>query len=278
MIELNVFVEGNQDAVWVNILLHRAFPRTDLLISTKPSGKKAEALKRFVHVESYPDPIQLGDQVVNVALVDADVSSLPDAKIALMRKLGEERLSDKVFFAVPTLESWLFADMEAARKQLGKKSAPVLDRVQFPDEIPHPKLLAAQTFGPHERTFMAGQRIIESMDLERAMSRSPSMREFLAGIARLIGEDGFQPVPDAERLIGRRLLGQLVSETNPSSRVLYRTMAGDRLTASRLAKEISQGTPIARQYAADLLRIARELLANEAATSIENPEDRGGKQ
>jgi hypothetical protein len=54
MIELNVFVEGAQDAVWVNLLLHRAFPRADLRISTKASGGKTEVLKRFVQVESHP--------------------------------------------------------------------------------------------------------------------------------------------------------------------------------------------------------------------------------
>lgn len=265
MIDLTVFVEGQTDAVWVNMLLHRAFPRTDLRIAVSPSGGKSTVLKRFARAETAPSPIRLAAQSINVALLDADTPSLPDARLELAEKYQLRELSDQIFFAVPSLEAWLFADIHAAKKHLANRAVPALDRVQFPDEIPAPKQLASNAFGGRDKTFKAGLRIIESMNLERAQSRSPSLREFLAGIAKLLGEDRYQAIPDAERLIGRRLLGQLVTETNPSSRVLYETMSGDRLTAERLADEISQGTPIARQYAADLLRVARELLAREAA-------------
>jgi hypothetical protein len=265
MIELNVFVEGQTDAVWVNILLHRAFPRTDLRITLHPSGGKSAVLKRFAHAEKDTSAMRLADQVINVALVDADTPSLPDARREISDRYQLRDISDQIFFAVPELEAWLFADIQAAKKQLADRVVPALDRVQFSDEIPKPKRLATNAYGAREKTLQAGQQIIESMNLERAQSRSPSLREFLAGIAKLLGEDRYQTIPDAERLIGRRLIGQLVTETNPSSRVLYKTMSGDRLTAERLADEISQGTPIARQYAADLLRVARELLAREAA-------------
>jgi hypothetical protein len=265
MIELNVFVEGDTDAVWINMLLHRVFDRTDLRIGVTPSGGKATTLKRLIRAETNPSPVRLAAQTINVALVDADTPNLPDARRGLAEKYQIGALSDRIFFAVPSLEAWLFADIEAAKEQAGSRAVPALDRVQFPDEIPTPKLLATNAFGSGEKTVYAGSQIIGSMNLERALSRSPSLREFLSGIAKLLGDERYQTVPDAERLIGRRLLGQLITETNPSSRVLYKTMSGDRLTAERLADEISQGTPIARQYAADLLRVARELLAREAA-------------
>lgn len=265
MIELTVFVEGKTDAVWVDLLLHRAFPRPDLYIKVVPSGGKGAVLKRFSTAAMNHNSIGLADRTINIALVDADTPSLPDARLELSSRYNLEELSDQIFFAVPSLEAWLFADIQAAKKSLANRTVPALDRVQFPDEIPAPKWLASTAFGAREKTFAAGLHIIESMDIERAQSRSPSLREFLAGIAKHLGEDRYQSIPDAERLIGRRLLGQLVIETNPSSRVLYKTMAGERLTAERLADEIAQGTPAARQYAADLLRVARELLAREAA-------------
>lgn len=273
MIELTVLVEGQTDAVWVNLLLHRAFLRTDLRIAVIPSGGKSAVLKAFARAEAAPSRTRLADQTINVALVDADISSLPDARRELAEKYKLREFSSRVFFAVPELEAWLFADIQAAKKQINNRAVPALDRVQFSDEIPAPKRLATSAFGSREQTFRAGLQIIESMDLERAQTRSPSLREFLAGIAKLLGDDRYQAVPDAERLIGRRLIGQLVSETNPSSRVLYKTLSGDRLTAGRLADEISQGTPIARQYAADLLRVARELLAREAALDDKNESD-----
>ena len=274
MIVLTVYVEGQTDAAWVNVLLHRAFLRTDLSITVIPCRGKLAALKAFSRAEAAPAGIRLADQIINVVLVDADISSLPDARRELAEKYELQAFSNRVFFAVPELEAWMFADIQTAKKQLQNRAVRALDRVQFSDEIPAPKLLATRAFGGRKRASQAGLHIIESMDLERAQTRSSSLREFLAGIAKLLGEDRYQAVPDAERLIGRRLIGQLVSETNPSSRVLYKTLSGDRLTAERLADEISQGTPIARQYAADLLRVARELLAREAALDDKNEANR----
>jgi hypothetical protein len=50
-------------------------------------------------------------------------------------------------------------------------------------------------------------------------------------------------------------------------------MSGERVTAETLANEITQGTSLARQYAADLLRVARELLAQDAEQD-KDPEEK----
>ncbi|MEG1374423.1 MAG: DUF4276 family protein [Comamonas sp.] len=275
MITLTVFVEGESDKEWVSSLLPRAFPRPDLDIRIYACEGKYKALRQLNDAEKSEYPVHLAEKTINVALVDADAPNLPDARRELTDRHRLGHLSDRIFFTVPTIEAWLFADIDAA-KNIAKKAIPALDRIQFPDEIPNPYFLAREVFGIGPRARMAGRQIIKSMNLERAQSRSPSLREFLAGIAKLLGEDRYQAIPDAEKLIGRRLLGQLINETNPSSRILYKTLAGDRFTAERLADEISQGTPIARQYAADLLRVARELLAREAALDNKNAADGEG--
>jgi len=260
MIELTILVEGEYDAAWVEVLVASAFDRTDLRVSARACGGKQSVLRTL---RSYigESPSFLPDQHLIVALVDADTPSLADARNAVESDLNSKSLSDKVFFAVPSIESWLFADKEIAKHFLRTDTA-VLERIQFSDEIPFPKVFAKRVL--RGRLVATGLAIMQRMNLGTAVSRSSSLRAFLSGLAQLLGEERFGDIPDAEKLLGRRLLSVLVRETNPSSRVIYKTMSGDRVTAETLANEITRGTPLARQYAADLLRVARELLAQDA--------------
>ncbi|WP_186038714.1 hypothetical protein [Burkholderia gladioli] len=263
MIELTILVEGKYDAAWVQMLVARAFGRTDLRISTTACGGKQSVLGKFHSYINEP-PSLSPDRRLVVALIDADTPSLADARQAIESIPTLAHHSDRVFFAVPSIESWLFADTNVAKRFLQRTDTAALDRIQFPDEIPLPKHFAMQVLGGKRGLEGTGLAIMQHMDLDTAISRSPSLRGFLRGLAQLLGGERFGEIPDAERLLGRRLLGVLVKETNPSSRVIYRTMSGERVTAERLANEITQGTPLAKQYAADLLRVARELLAQDA--------------
>ena len=263
MIRLTVLVEGRYDAVWVDTLLHRAFPRNDLHITTMACGGKRSVLKMFLERNALPAPMLFENSIL-VAVIDADAPSLADAREMLASNPIFSQVSDRIFFAVPTTESWLFADIEVAKKFLVRQDTAALDRIKFPEEIPLPKHFAMQVFGGRQGLETAGRMIMANISIDRAVSRSPSMREFLAGIARLLGENRFEGIPDAEKLLGRRTLSALVTETNPSTRIIYKTMSGERLSAEQLAYEITSGTPVAKQYAADLLRVARELLAQDA--------------
>jgi len=266
MIKLIVLVEGNYDAVWVNALLHRAISRSDVAIVTRSCKGKQAVYKDLV--SSTGQVTSLYEETVVVGVVDSDSPSIADARAQVDSHPLLSRISDRIFFAVPTIEAWLFADIEAARRHLVRHDTSALERISFPEEMPLPKYFAMQIFGGHRGLESAGLKIMQEMSIDRAISRSPSMREFLAGVSRLLGQvSNFETIPDAEKLLGRRLLGSLIAETNPSERILYRTMAGERVSAKQLTDAIKDGTPLARQYAADLLRVARELLAQESDES-----------
>lgn len=262
MIELSILVEGEYDAAWVEMLVVKAFDRTDLRVSAIPYGGKQSVLRGFFY-DTEAQFSANGRHLV-VALVDADTPSLADARKEIEANPYLRDVSDRIFFAVPSIESWLFADTEVAKLFLKRTDIHALDRIQFPDEIPLPKHFAMQVFGGKRELEATGLAIIQHMNLDTAISRSPSLRAFLSGLGHLLGVERFESIPDSEKLLGRRLLRVLVTETNPSSRVIYKTMSGERVTAARLADEITKGTPLARQYAADLLRVARELLAQDA--------------
>lgn len=272
MIKLTILVEGEFDAAWAGVLVARAFDEINLQISAKVCGGKRAVLKTFLSFIDERTSLSPDKQLV-VALVDADAPSVADARQAMGLTPDLKDHSDRIFFAVPSIDSWLFADTDVAKRFLKRTDTAALDRIQFPDEIPLPKHFAMEVFGGIRGLREAGLAIMQHMNLETAVSRSPSLRGFLRGIAQLLGIERFGEIPDAEKLLGRRLLGVLVKETNPSSRVIYRTMSGERVTAETLANEITQGTPLARQYAADLLRVARELLAQDAEQE-KDPEDK----
>lgn len=267
MIELRIYVEGDYDAAWVEMLVVRAFDRADLIVSARALGGKRSVFKEFDSIQnSHTEPSI--NQVFHIALVDADTPSVADAREEArqyFRRHGqnEEQISSHLFFAVPALEAWLFADLETAKRYF-KRNHSSLNRITFPEEIPFPKDFALRVIGSRNSLPAVGLKICSEMDLDIAISRSPSLRDFLAGIGNIIGDDKFAGVPEAKNILGFRLLASLVRETNPSANVIYRTLAGERITAAQLSNEIVQGTPLARQYASDLLRVARDLLAREA--------------
>jgi len=265
MIHLNIFVEAEYDAAWVEAIVVKAFDRSDLRVTAHACRGKNGVFRQYLtHTGS---PIASSPDVpIYVALVDADAPSLADARAQLRHKPGLGQHANHIFFAVPSIESWLFADISAAKSHLRDSSKNSLDRLQFPDEIPLTKTVAIALLGGSKRLPGVGLEIFRAMNIGVAVTRSPSLRDFLSGLAEILGsEQRFEPLADAERLLGRRLLGALIRETTPSSRIIYRTMEGHKVTAEQLSDALTNGTPLARQYAADLLRVARELLAVDAA-------------
>ena len=65
------------------------------------------------------------------------------------------------------------------------------------------------------------------------------------------------------RSLHRDVLSGLLGEVSADT-VMWRSVSGDTYTASELREQIEQGTDLGRQYAADLLRVARDLLKRSA--------------
>lgn len=263
--DVRVFVEGKADAFWTETLLRRAFPELKH-VDVVPCGGKTSAIKQFVkNIAS--------DKFRPVLLVDADTPYIKNAreevlewidKFELAKTVNREFLSERIFFAIPTFEAWFFSDTAVIKEAAIRPGNLNLDRIYFPDEIPEPKQLARQLFGPGHGFQDFGRAIVERINLGVAVTRSPSLRDFLRGVGKIVGSDRFDALPDANRALGKRLLVSLLRETNQSETVIYRTLSGQRLTVDELITAIQDESEIASEYASDLLRVARDQLAREA--------------
>lgn len=192
-------------------------------------------------------------------LVDMDDWGLPDARARAREQLGDPPF--EVFCAVPATEAWLFADPHVvlANAVSSEEVRRIVQRLPLPEEIPDPKQLALQVFGP-----MSRWRFLRHVDLDRAAARSPSLRVFLDGMARLLGIPREPGLEGATRSLSRDVIASLLREVSPKDAVIWRTLSGDEYTASELQRLIEEGDEVGRQYSSDLLRIARDFLHRTA--------------
>jgi len=191
--------------------------------------------------------------------VDLDERSVADARTRARRQLGDPPA--EVFCAVPAIEAWLFADDEAvaANARPDEEVQRIVERLSLPEEIPNPKQLALQVFGPPARW-----EFLRRIDVGRAAARSPSLRSFLEGMSRLLGAPTGPLYERVGRHLTRDIIAGLIREVSPADTVLWRTSNGDEYTAAVLQRLIEEGDPIGRQYASDLLRISRDFLRRTA--------------
>lgn len=259
-IDLVLVVEGDYDAKFVRSLFVTAkFPieRIEVIVA---NGKH--------NIKTVAENIINNQRQQCAVLVDLDYHSNFEADKLARKDLGLNE-SISVFCAVPTIEAWLFADIEAAKKRVRNKvrGEELLNRIPLPDEIPYPRYLAKNLFNLDEKFQMMAFEI----DLNIATSRSPSLRKFIEGIADLLN---IERIPflgkQFERSIGRDLFSILLDEVAAPDSVVYKTLTGDQVSAKEMTRNVREGTELGHQYSSDLLRIARDLIAREAK--------RGGKK
>ena len=200
----------------------------------------------------------------NVAvLIDLDSNDNfePEQKAAAKYNIDDSHIT--VFTAVPEIESWLFADLNAAKRKARnqERASELLSRVSLPDDIPYPKYLATRLFKLDEKFELVNQDI----DIRLAASRSPSLRRFIAGVGQLLGVDvTLNWEREYVRTSGRDIFSKLVDEVTPADVVIYKTLNGQSITAGQMAREIHDGTEIGISYSVEVLRVARDLLSREA--------------
>jgi len=246
-----LLVEGLSDQIIVEgILAAAGFPAERILLIH--GGGKVRAA-RIAERLSEERPGRCA------VLLDLDERSLPDARQWAREQLGE--LPVELFFAVPTAEAWLFADDKAVLENASpdEEAQRVVKRLPLPEEIPDPKHLAHLVFGP-----IASWQFIRHTDVGRAAARSPSLRNFLEGMGRLLGIPTPYLLDGMGRSLGRDVLAGLIREVSPADAVLWRTVSGAEYTAHELERHIEAGDEIGRQYASDLLRISRDFLRRTA--------------
>lgn len=236
--------------LYVEKILQAAGYPLDNLMTVAAGGKAniAHALTR-----------QSSGSYRQAALIDLDSYTVFDAQERARQQLGNPNVL--VFCAVPTIEAWLFADVNAAiryaRREVDKD---FIMQLPLPEEIPLPKQIAAKVFGRPERA----AKVFEDCDLTVASSRSPSLRLFLQGMRDFL-ETPISPATDAySRSMDRDIFSNLISEIGAPETIIYRTLDGSNVTVAEMIRSMREGSELGRQYASDLLRVARDLLARKA--------------
>jgi hypothetical protein len=251
---LLLFVEGDQDAQIISWILEAArYPLER--ISINPLGGKMN-VSRFLK--------SLSPEIVNkercAVLVDMDEKgSIPQAIQRTQEQLGNPSVN--IFCAIPQIEAWLFADEETAIKNAqGEWERKIIRTLPLPEEIENPKKIAKMVF----KSSITAWKFIKNIDITRACARSPSLRHFLTGLSKMLKNHPRAVLESVPRSLNREVFSGLIREVVPAETVMWRTANGNVFTAEQLRKEIEQGTDLGRQYATDVLRIARELLKGMA--------------
>ena len=223
-----LFVEGPSDRdVVFALLLRVGLPLERLEIRVMDGGW------RLLEIEADPG-------VTCVALVDTDGEAHDAVRDRVAAKAGPGL--SRVFCAVPNIEAWLAPDEETARRL-----------EQFGARLPSL---------PSKNAVLSV--LASCLDVDRAASRMPSLREFLVGMSELLGGGlANRFAASAGRTLSREIIAGLVREV-PAEEVVWRTMEGTSFTSRQLVAEIEAGTELGRQYAADLLRISRDFLKRKA--------------
>ncbi len=249
-VHLTVFVEGPTDHSMVLKLFEVLGLHEKAHINVRPLGAKR-------NIASHIRQLRNDHLHKFVALVDADEASVADSRELARQQLGSPSID--VFCAVPTIEAWIFADPEFAKRAARSSHAKeMIDRAPLPEAIPYPKQFAMNVFGSASRYPFAGQ-----FDVQLAAARSPSLRTFVEGVAALVGADLDFKLPVGKLSDTRDVVSTLLREL-PETKVVWKTMTGAQLSAGELAKAIAEGTPLGNQYATELLRVARDLIARQA--------------
>jgi len=196
-------------------------------------------------------------------LVDLDINNNYEAEHVARLNLHADESDISIFTAVPSIEAWLFADIESIRdkSKSNKRTYELLSRLPLPDDIPHPRHLAFSIL----RLKDAPEKFISEININIATSRSPSLRKFILGVESLLNVEskvGWEK--EYVRTVGRDIFSKLVDEVTPPDAVIYKTLDGDKVTAKEMSKHIHDGTNIGLTYSVDVLRIARDMLARNS--------------
>ncbi|HBL10356.1 MAG TPA: hypothetical protein DD379_02890 [Cyanobacteria bacterium UBA11162] len=192
-------------------------------------------------------------------LVNSNAKSVPGAIADVTRRLNNPPV--EVFCAIPEIEAWLFADENTARENIKTQwEFELLPVMPLPEDMSTPKIHAEKAFGKKVDSW----GFLNTINIDRASARAPSLRHFLTGIDRMLAAQPTPPLRSLSRSISRDTFSGLIREVIPADTIIWRTATGELFTADELRKQIEEGTEVGQQYASDVLRVARDFLKRKA--------------
>jgi hypothetical protein len=251
--KVHIITEGTSDIAILKPILKAAQFPLDRIKFTAFQGNQARILKMAKALNG------TFDDYVSVVLLDTDAKTIPDAQVKLKKTFSEEGI--EVFFVIPEIESWIFADVQLLQRQnLQEGAKERLTRLPLPEEIPYPRQLLHYVIGNNKIDW----NFLEHIDLAKATARTPSLKIFLTRLGELMDIDTKVVQNSVAQNIDRRIFANMIKEVVQSETILYKTLDGTQYTAEQILENVEEGTEIGKQYTSDILRVARDLIKRQA--------------
>jgi hypothetical protein len=248
---LKILVEGYTDKAVVESLLKALDINIEKTVNVVVCDGKKGVREKLHEIPETEDV---------VALIDADAPSVADSIAWAREYLQTTRKS--VFCAVPTIESWLFADKNLALKNARKSSyaQSSIARITTTESLINPKHLVNQVFD--KDIILDCFPFMENVDLGTAAAASASLFSFLRGIETALGKQDSYVERKVSQSINRLMVANLLREV-PATTISWRTLDSE-FTARELGDLVLQGDELGLRYVSDLLRLARDIIAARA--------------
>lgn len=260
MKKILLFVEGEVDKLIIqNILIAAKYPveRIDIEVA----GGKANAIKFAANHAKSPTK----DTIVAL-FVDADTAYVHDAIEQIKNRF--KGMDAEIFFAIPEIESWVFADDILLKKQIPSQFQRDAARMPIPEEIFYPKQILSNWLKNKKAKSLKEQyAFLTQMDMTRAAARCPSLSYFLQRIGALLDLSTTitQPIENAlANALPKQIFANLLKEVASPDTVVFRTLSGYNITVDELKSAVLQGDDIGKEYFGRVLRVARDIIKNQA--------------
>lgn len=248
--KIMLFVEGEVDRIIVEKLFEKChFPKDKITIIVA-GGSMAVFAKALRQKQNNTNL----DCVVAV-LLDNDTNEFTKSAVEALEETDLE-----VFFTPSEIEAWLFADDDWAIAMAQNESAKeIIKSLPMPDEIQNAKKIAYTVFGASKNRYIDK---IHSVNIEKAVARSMSLKYFLMRIGELLGEDTKYLQNATAKNLNLQMMSNLLAELNDNT-IVFRTADGHNFTAREMYNEVKNETLNGRAYISDLLRISRDFLKRQ---------------
>ena len=259
---ITLFVEGAIDKIIINHVLKAAqYPCERVVIEV--AGNKANAINFAVNAAKKWD----NSEMIIATFVDADTVYIEEAILETKKRLGDAPV--EVFFAVPEIEAWVFADDILLEKKVKESAKREMKRMPLPEELFYPKMIL-KNWLKAEKTTKQGEEydFLSEINIERAAARCPSLAYFLKRFGELLDIDTLFLLNSIDNVLAnqppKRVFARLLGEVATPNQVFFRTMSGYDITADNLRTSVLEDTAVGKEYVGTVLRVARDLIRIQA--------------
>jgi Domain of unknown function (DUF4276) len=260
MKKILLFVEGEWDRIIIqNILIAAKYPIEQIEIEV--SGGKSNVIKFAVnHAKS---PVQ---NTIIAAFVDADTAYVQEAIAENKRHFNGVEV--ETFFAVPEIESWVFADDILLKKQIPNQFQRDAARMPMPEEVFYPKQILSNWLKNKKAKSLGEQyTFLRQINITRAAARCPSLSYFLQRIGELLElpSEMTRPIENAlANTLPKHIFANLLKEVASPDTIVFRTLSGHNITVDELKTAVLQDEEIGKEYIGRVLRVARDIIKIKA--------------